>query len=304
MKKAAPLFVILAGCLWGSMGIFVRGLNACGLAAMDIVFLRVSGAALALGVCLLLFKRDKLRLRLRDLWCFLGSGIVSIVFFNFCYFSTIQMTSLSVAAIMLYTAPAIVTLFSIFLFRESFGPGKLLALFLAFAGCALVTGILEEETVLTAAGVLLGLGSGFGYAMYSIFGRYATAKGYSSATVSFYTFLFAAAGSLPFVRPVGIVNALQRAPQCLPLVFGLIFLNTLAAYLCYTAGLAHMEASKAAILASVEPVMAALIGFLLYKERIDRMTLAGILLVLLSVLLVNSPRRIPRERDAAAEKPQ
>ena len=300
MKKMAPLFVLLAGCLWGSMGIFVRGLQVYGFDAMDIVFLRVSGAMLVLGLWMLLFAREKLRIRIRDVWCFLGTGIVSIVFFNFCYFSTIQMTSLSVAAIMLYTAPAIVTVLGIFLFKESFHPVKITALLLAFAGCVLVTGVLTEGAALTPVGILLGLGSGFGYAMYSIFGRYATEKGYTSVTISFYTFLFGMVGTCFFVKPVAIADTIRQQPSCLPLVSGLVLFNTLAAYICYTIGLSHMEAGKASILASVEPVVASLIGFLLYKENMDGMTLAGVVCVLVSAVIVNVPLA-NRSRGNAAD---
>lgn len=300
MKKMAPLFVLLAGCLWGSMGIFVRGLQVYGFDSMDIVFLRVSGAMLVLGLWMLLFAREKLRIRIRDVWCFLGTGIVSIVFFNFCYFSTIQMTSLSVAAIMLYTAPAIVTVLGIFLFKESFHPVKITALLLAFAGCMLVTGVLTEGAALTPVGILLGLGSGFGYAMYSIFGRYATEKGYTSVTISFYTFLFGMVGTCFFVKPVAIADTIRQQPACLPLVCGLVLFNTLAAYICYTIGLSYMEAGKASILASVEPVVASLIGFLLYKENMDGMTLAGVVFVLVSAVIVNVPLA-NKSRETAAD---
>lgn len=287
MKKMAPLFVLLAGCLWGSMGIFVRGLNVYGFDSMDIVFLRVFGAMLVLGLWMLFFDRKKFRIRRKDIWCFIGTGVISIVFFNYCYFSTIQLTSLSIAAIMLYTAPAIVTILGIFLFKESFRPVKIIALLLAFAGCVLVTGVLTDGAVLTPIGMLLGLGSGFGYAMYSIFGRYATEKGYTSVTISFYTFLFGMAGTCFFVKPFAITEIIRQHPSCMPLVLGLVLFNTLAAYICYTIGLSYMEAGKASILASVEPVVASLIGFLLYKENMDGMTLAGVVLVLVSAVIVN-----------------
>lgn len=290
MKKFATLFVLLAGCLWGSMGIFVRGLNAYGFASMDIVLFRVFGAMILLGMYLLLFDRKKLRVKWQDLWCFVGTGIISIVFFNFCYFSTIQMMSLSVAAIMLYTAPAIVTVFGIFLFKESFHLVKMLALLMALIGCVFVTGVLTSDTKLTTVGILLGLGSGFGYAMYSIFGRYASMKGYASSTISFYTFLFGSIGVVWFARPQVMIQTVVEKPQCIGLVLGLIIFNTLAAYVCYTMGLSNMEAGKASILATIEPVVASLIGFFLYKEKMDAMTFIGVVLVLASAAVVNIPQ--------------
>ena len=168
MKKLAPLFILAAGILWGCIGIFVRRLNAMGLYSMDIVFLRAVATALAMGAFLLIFNRKMFRIRLKDLWCFLGTGICSIVFFNFCYFKAITLTSLSVAAVLLYTAPAIVMVLSFFLFGEKFTKRKVLALVLTFVGCVLVTGVLTDAGNVTGLGVLTGLGAGLGYALYSI----------------------------------------------------------------------------------------------------------------------------------------
>ncbi|MBQ8198409.1 MAG: EamA family transporter [Lachnospiraceae bacterium] len=287
MKKTAPLFVIIAGCLWGSMGIFVRGLSAYGFTSLEIGALRVFGALLFLGVGIFLYNRKLLRIRIKDLWCFIGTGIVSIVFFNYCYFTTIQMTSLSVAAVLLYTAPVIVTMLSIFLFHEKFHARKLTALVMAFAGCVLVTGILSEKLILTTGGILLGLGAGFGYAMYSIFGRYALQRGYESLTISFYTFLFACVGFFPLIDVGHMVSCLEGEAKCAGLLAGLVLIATVVPYLTYTVGLSNMEAGRASILASIEPVVATMIGFFLYKEKLSWMTLLGVILVLGSAVVVN-----------------
>lgn len=287
MKKTAPIFVLIAGCLWGSMGIFVRGLSLYGFTSLEIGALRVFGALLFLGTGIFLYNRKMFRIRLKDLWCFFGTGIVSIVFFNYCYFTTIQLTSLSVAAVLLYTAPVIVTTLSIFLFKEQFHAKKLLALVMAFTGCVLVTGILSQKLTLTTGGILLGLGAGFGYAMYSIFGRYAIERGYESLTISFYTFLFACFGFFPLIDIKHLAECFEPEWSLAGLLAGLVMLNTVIAYLTYTIGLTYMEAGRASILASIEPVVASVIGFFLYKERLSVMTLLGVVLVLGSAVIVN-----------------
>ena len=287
MEKTAPIFVLIAGCLWGSMGIFVRGLSLYGLTSLEIGALRVFGALLFLGMGIFLYNKKLLFVRIKDLWCFVGTGIISIVFFNYCYFTTIQLTSLSVAAVLLYTAPVFVTVMSVFLFKEKFHARKMAALVMAFAGCVLVTGILSEKLILTTGGILLGLGAGFGYAMYSIFGRYAIERGYESLTISFYTFLFACIGFFPLIDIKHLIVCLRPEGKCIGLILGLVLLTTVIAYLTYTLGLTYMEAGRASILASIEPVIATLIGFFLYKEKLSWMTLFGVILVLGSAILVN-----------------
>lgn len=289
MKKLAPCMVILAAVFWGCLGCFVRILSQYGFSSLDLVAIRMVGAFVLMFVFLLIYNRKLLRIRYTDIWCFLGTGVVSIVFFNYCYFTTIQMMSLSAAAIMLYTAPAIVTVLGILLFKESFQIKKILALFLAFAGCVLVTGVLTNAGTITPVGILLGFGSGFGYAMYSIFGHIAVKKGYESATVSVYTFLFGAVGSLFMTDGRLILKKIVKSPKALLPIAGLILFGTILAYVFYTIGLKYMEAGKASILASVEPVVASLIGFFLYKERMDLSMVLGVILVLFSAGLVNMP---------------
>ena len=123
------------------MGLFVRRLNAAGLQALEVMELRVLvGLALA-GVYLALFHRERLRVRVRDLWCFFGTGVCSLLFFSWCYFTGMSMASLSVMGVLLYTAPAFVMLMSALLFRERLSTAKLIALAMTFAGCCLVSGL-------------------------------------------------------------------------------------------------------------------------------------------------------------------
>ena len=129
MKKIAPVFILISGILWGCLGIFVRKLNAQGLYSMQIVFLRAIVACVFMGLVLVLSDRKLLVIRFKDIWCFIGTGICSIVFFNFCYFKAISMISLSIAAVLLYTAPAMVMIMSFFCFKNNLLREKLQPLF-------------------------------------------------------------------------------------------------------------------------------------------------------------------------------
>ena len=180
-RNIGPLLIILAGCFWGSMGIFVRRLSTFGFSPIQIVALRITVAALAFSLLLLIKDRSGFRIALRDLPLFLGLGFGSILFFTVCYFSAITIMPLSTAAILLYTSPIWIMLMSVLFFREKLNRIKLIALALAFAGCVLVSGISGEGLTLT--GLLLGLGSGIGYGLYSILGTIALRK-YSPYTVT------------------------------------------------------------------------------------------------------------------------
>lgn len=285
MKKPAPIFVLLAGILWGMMGIYVRRLNAAGFTTIEIVAVRSVVTALLLFLVLFFYNREMLKICIRDIWCFAGTGILSIVFFNYCYFKAITMTSLSVAAVLLYTAPAIVMILSAVFFHEKITAVKLIALVATFIGCVLVTGLVGSTESLNAAGILVGLGAGLGYALYSIFSRFALERGYHSLTISFYTFVFASIGVLPLADVQKIYGACVEDIGMLGfyLVFALV--STVIPYILYTLGLTALENSKASIIASVEPVAATVLGIVLFHEKMTVNIVTGIVLVLGAIVI-------------------
>ena len=286
-RNIGPLLIILAGCFWGSMGIFVRRLTEYGFTAVQIVSIRVTLAALFFCIILLIKDRSGFRIALRDLPLFLGLGFGSILFFTVCYFTAITMMPLSTAAILLYTSPIWIMLMSVLFFHEKLSGKKLLALALAFAGCVLVSGISGEGITLT--GLLVGLGSGLGYGLYSILGTVALRK-YSPYTVTAYTFLFAAAGSWLICGPADMISKFTAVqdPVSLLLFCGLTALVTaVIPFLFYTLGLRTVEASRAGILATVEPLVATLVGILAFSEPLTLLPALGILLILSAVIILN-----------------
>ena len=286
-RNIGPALILLAGCFWGSMGIFVRRLTDYGFSSIQIVAIRVTLAALIFCMLLLIKDPSGFRISVKDIPLFLGLGFGSILFFTVCYFTAITMMPLSTAAILLYTSPIWIMLMSVLFFREKLTGRKLLALVLAFAGCVLVSGISGEGMTLT--GLLVGLGSGIGYGLYSILGTVALRR-YSPYTVTTYTFAFAALGAWLICRPAEMLAKFAAAPNLPGLVF-FCFLTALVTavipFLAYTLGLRTVEASRAGILASVEPLVATLIGVAVFSEPLTLLSGLGILLILAAVVLLN-----------------
>lgn len=296
--------ILLAGSLWGSIGLFVRALSGTGLSSLQLVFLRSVVTAVGLFFYLLLFRREALKIKWRDIWVFLGTGILSILFFSVCYFSTIQMSSLSVAAVLLYTSPVFVMLLSLVFFREKLTGKKLLALGCCLLGCALCSGVLGAGR-LSLPALITGLLSGLGYSLYSIFGKFAVKKGYGALTTTFYTFLISALAALPFVALPEIPGkfAAQSGSPLLMVLMGLV--TSVLPYLLYTYGLSGTTPGKASIFASIEPVVAMLLGLLFFDEALSLSSAIGIALVLAAVALLSGrdapdPAKKSAPADAAA----
>lgn len=287
-KQTYGLMIAGAGVLWGLISIFFKLLTAAGLDGFQTVAVRFGFSAVLLLAWLAVRSPALLRIRHpAHLLYFLGTGILSQAFFNFCYYTAIDRAGVAVAALLLYTAPAFVIVFSRVLFREAITGRKLAALVLTILGCACISGAFGGALAISRAALLYGLGSGLGYALYSIFGKLAL-RDYAPETVTVYSFVFATLGLLPLAHPAELVTRLTEPAVLLPGA-GIALLCTVGAYLLYTAGLTHVEAGQASILATVEPVVAALLGFLAFHENVTMSGIAGIALILSAIVLASLP---------------
>ena len=104
-KIKGDIFVIIAGLMWGTMGVFSRYFNSIGLGSLEIAQLRITVGLLFVGSYLLIFHREKLKIKLRDVWCFIGTGIVSLLLFCVCYFKAIEKGGPIMASLAFFIKP-------------------------------------------------------------------------------------------------------------------------------------------------------------------------------------------------------
>ena len=287
-KNYGAALAILAGVCWGIISIFVRRLNALSMDSFRIMTYRAWFSSLMLFIYMLIRDRSLLKIKLKDIWVFIGTGILSLTFFSYCYLTNIIRSGAAIAVVMLYTSPIFVMIMSIIFFREKMTVKKGVALLMTFIGCALVSGLVEAVTggaAIDGGGLLLGLGAGFGYALYSLFAGFALKRGYASLTISFYTFLFSGASLLFFVKPEKLIEGISSSS--LPWIIGVSLVCTVIPYIAYTAGMKRIEVSKAAVIVTVEPLVGALLGILAYGEPAGILKIVGILLILASVVLLS-----------------
>ena len=284
------ILIIVAGLFWGSMGIFVRHLNVLGFSSIQVACLRLTTAGVIFALILLIKDRKGFRIKARDIPLFLALGLVSILFFTCCYFTAIRLMTMSTAAILLYTSPIWVMILAIIFLKEKITLQKILALILAFAGCILVSGFGGKVTLI---GILVGLGSGLGYGLYSIFGTFALKK-YSPYTVTCYTFLIAGLGSVFAANPIDLfakISAVENKPALIGFVLLTAVVTAVIPFLLYTLGLNMTTAGKAAVLATVEPAAATLFGFFVMKETVGPVAICGIFLVFAAIIVLSIKKK-------------
>jgi drug/metabolite transporter (DMT)-like permease len=297
VKTWAYGLIALAAGLWGIISIFVKGLVANGFTPLEIVTVRMTLSAVLLTGYLAATNPAGLKIRLADSRYFIGTGILSVVFFNWCLFVAIKSTSVSIATILMYTAPAFVMILSAILFKERLTPVKIFSLLLTFAGCMLVTGVLQGSGQRASTlGILAGLGAGLGYALYSIFGKYALEK-YDPMTIPVYTFMFAAIGLIPMTDYKGILHSFSNI-EVIFYAAGLSLFSTVLPFTFYTKGLSKLESGRASLIATLEPVVASIVGFTVFKESVTFSKIIGIILVIAAQAII---REKPIQVESSAD---
>ena len=296
-KHLSLAVVLLSGILWATIGLFNTYFKSVGIVTTDLVTIRLSMGTAMLVLYLLLRDPKTLKIRWRDFWIFAGAGITSIILFQTCYMITIQQSgSYALAAVLLYTSPVFVMLFSALFFKDKITPIKAAGAILTVAGCALASGITQDGGTVTPVVLIAGLLSGIGYAMYSIFARVALNRGYNAITVTAWSFLTALVPLLVIADYPAIIGGMKSGGWTAILMWVLLGLITEALpYALYTEGLTGMDTSKAAVTVAVEPVVAILIG-VFCGQTMSGLAWTGTVLVIVSIVIMNASLKRKRPR--------
>lgn len=245
--------IMLSGILWGTIGLFVKVLDAKGSTSEYTTFMRMFFAFLLLLVITLIKEgAAPFRISRRTMLSCALLGFVSMSLNNLCYTNAVNRLGMSLAAAMLYMAPIFTSIQSKLLFKEKIGTSKIIALAFNVLGCALAA---TDEA--------------------------------SPFVVATYNFFFAAVFTLVAARPFAAMDD-PFEPQIL--IWGLLFglIPTTIAYLLYFAGIQGLtETSKVPVFCSLELVVATMLGGLLFGEDLPPASLLGTVMILVSIILMN-----------------
>lgn len=286
MKHRAFLFIILAGVLWGTSGIFVQLLAPYGFSAPQMTFFRALVSVLSLAAYILLRDKRLFRASPKELLLFAASGI-SFFATATCYYFSMQATSVSTAVVLMYTAPVLVMLYSVAFLGEKLTQLKTISVIAMLVGCGLVSGIIGGLRF-DLVGILVGLLSGISYSAYNIFTKIQMRRGCAPVTATLYSFLFAAILALFTCDPATIPHSIAAAPAVtVPLIAALGICTCVLPYFFYTMSLKELPAGTASALGIVEPMAATVFSVLLFAEPLRIPSICGIVLILGAVFLLS-----------------
>ncbi|WP_018125501.1 DMT family transporter [Desulfovibrio oxyclinae] len=285
-------YILAAASMWGLIGVFTKFLLAEDISAMEIAFWRANFGWL----CFLAHAKYRriVRVSYRDLPVLLSFGFVCVTMFYVSYQLAIRDVGMALAAVLLYTAPAWVAFLSRVILKEPLGAIKLTCVVMTIAGVACISlgpKLLGGSTIpLDLFGLAAGLTAGLTYALYYIFGKKWLHR-YSTPTIFTYALPFGSLILLPFV------DFAPKSSTAWLLLVGIGMICSYGAFSAYYAGLRRMEATNAAVIATFEPVLAAVLAFVLFGEQFGIFGYAGSALIMAALLMVVIDQKTRRNKE-------
>ncbi len=290
MKKRALLFIVIAGIMWGTSGLFSHAFGLYGYTALQKTAVRGTVAFLCMLSFVAIRHREAFRIKLADLWLYVGIGI-TLFGAAAAYYASMVLTSEATAVVLMYTSPIYVLIFSVLFFGERLTPLKLIAVAGMLLGCCFVSGIFEGFSG-NLAGILLGLLAGVSYGGYNILTKIALRRSCAPMSTTLYGFAGMAILAVCTCTPTEIFPKMMQDPAVLiPLSVGLGVVTYVIPYFLYTLALRELPAGTASALGIIEPMSATLFAIFLLDADVTVFSVLGILLILGCVLLLSRPEQ-------------
>ncbi len=269
--------IIIASILWGFAGILAKMIS--GMSAESIIFYRVTIAFIMIFFILLISGNLK-KIRLKDKKIYLFSFSILQLTTMLAFFVSILKASVSVAVLLLYSAPVYITVLSPLLLKERSTRKGWFALVLSISGILLIADFGKIDPLQHPLGILVGVLSGISYAFQVMISKYISDT-YSGYTQAFWSFLIA----MLLLIPAGFVPSGVVSGNLIYLLLLAVFPTILAVSL-YFNGLKKVKASSAGILGLIEPLSAVILAVLILNENISIPVILGGALILAGAALV------------------
>lgn len=285
-RKRGIQQIVASGVCFGCLGLLGKLLYTHGANAGELLALRFSIAALMLFAWHLIRDPARLRITWPQLLSCAFLGVFGYALFAWCFFTALGGLSASLAVLLLYTYPIMVTLGGRLLFHEKIPRRKLWALPLVIVGTlALVWG---EISVEKASAVMLGLGSALFYSIYILLSSRILRKMPADISVPYIQSFAALILVILFVHDWPHIRSILISAWWIVLLIALV--GTVLAMSLFLAGLQKLQNWEVALLSTTEPLSAVLLASLFLGERLSPVQGIGALGILCGLLLIARPQ--------------
>lgn len=281
---AVPL-VLVAALLWATLGLFSRELLDDGVSAVVVGFWRavVGGGLFAAHATV---RRRWRRPARGDVPLLVGFALVGVTVFFVALPAAVDTGGVSLAWILLYTAPAFVVVLAPLVLGERVTRTLVVLAAATVAGVVLVATGGGTGVHVSAASIAWGLVSGASYASYYLVGKRLLER-LDPVLLGALVLPIGALGLLPAL----LTGDGPRTARQWLLVLGLGVVATYLPYLAYYAGVRRVAASRAVVVATVEPVAAVVLAAAVYDERLGVTAAVGAAVILVAATIAGRIER-------------
>lgn len=284
-NKIGYVYIFIAGLFWSLLGFFVTKLTECGFTSFEIIFFRLGIGFSTIAIFAKLKRPELLKIK-KNMYIYVVLIAIFVqVIFNISYLKAINNIGTSTAAVLLYTSPLFVALFSKIIYKEKINILKLISLVVCFFGAFITVteGKLNLQS-LNLAGVIFGIIAAVAYSLFPIFSKKALEE-MDSLTMIAYSFLIGALIILLKIDVGHMINCINSL-KAVALIGGLGIITGALAYIAYSVGVSkNVELSVAGVIASVELVFAVIVGWTLLGEAYSVVKLIGVLFMVASMVI-------------------
>ena len=283
LRVSGYVAAMAAAALWGTAGVVAKPLLTSAVGPAQLVAVRLTAAALILAAS------GRTRPVERHWWPYLALfGILGISASQFAYYGAIAAANVATAVFLQYLAPVLVAAWLVAVERQRLGWSVLAAVGLAVLGTLTLVSRPGGGLAITPAGLAFGLASAVAFGFYTLYARVGLA-GLDAWTMLGWAM---AAGALVWdivARPWLLLGHLG-ATDWLGLGFIAVF-GTVLPFGLYLAALRRLDPARVAVVATLEPVVAAGLGWWWLGERLGPLQVAGMVVILAAVVLAQVPVR-------------
>jgi drug/metabolite transporter (DMT)-like permease len=297
-RSAARGYALAAGAaaMWALNGNMARYLLDDGVSPFELSELRSLGSWLILLLVLGLTRPRLLRVERDELPSLVFLGVAGLAAVHATYFAAIERLQIGVAVTIQYLAPLLLLVWLRVAHRRRVSGGLWGAVLLSAAGCFFVVRAYDAGD-LDGIGVAAAFGAALAFAIYMV-GSERAGHRHEPVTTLFWAFGFASlfwALVAPWWEfPFGELDSARNAL----LAAGVVVVGTLLPFIFMVAALRHVPAPRAGVVATLEPVLAAVFAWILHDEALAAIQVGGGLAVVGAVAWVQS-RRPDLEQELA-----
>lgn len=301
------LWAVGSAVLFAVNGIVSKVALLNGVSSLQLVSVRSAGTAAILLAITALRRPADLRVSSQELGFLALYGITGIAMVQWLYFVAIQRMPVGIALLFEYTAPLMVTMWVRFVQKQPVRSRLWLGLACALGGLALVAQFWKGLT-LDPIGLLSAIGAGAALACYYLMGEYGQRERDPISLMGF-SFAFSAAlwaivspwWTFPFTRLVSPVDLPGALPGSVPLglmIVWIIVAGSVVPFLLVLLAVARLGPARVGLIGMLEPVVAAVIAWVLLGESLNTAQVIGSLIVLVGIVLAETARLGPPSRQS------